>query len=95
MAHKQRSRKLELYGEKLSSPVTNSAPLQILSYSSSYLNINGNGFCFKISMDPTAMILIKLENLEGGGEYINSELDTQSFVSSISLSFECKAFSIP
>lgn len=66
MAHRQWLWKLDSYREKHSFLVTNSAPLHILSYSSSHLNINGNGFSFKISMDPTAMTLIRMENWAGG-----------------------------
>lgn len=67
MAHKQWSWSLHSYEETYSSLVTNSAPLHILLYSSGHLNINDNGFCFKISMDPTAMILIRGEKFEGWG----------------------------
>lgn len=54
-------------GKQLSSLVTNSAPLHILSCSSSQLNINGNRFCFKIFTDPTAIIVIWVEKFEGAG----------------------------
>lgn len=57
--------KLIFIGEKHSSLVTNSAPLHVLSYSPCHLNINDNGFCFKISRDPTAMILTRVEKFEG------------------------------
>lgn len=67
MAHKQWSWSLHSYEKTYSSLVTNSAPLHILLYSSGHLNINDNCFCFKISMDPTAMILIRVEKFEGWG----------------------------
>lgn len=77
MAHKQWSWNLYSYEKQHSSLMTTSAPLHILSCSSSHWNINGNGFCFSIFTDPIAMILIRVEKFEE--EYINSELDTQSF----------------